>query len=87
MSEPREYRMLSDWYEDLAAEWAAFVPILRGKMQDALHWDATASARCYVELARQCTLRAARYARLAEKAKAQNQADMTNVTPIKVENQ
>ncbi len=87
MSEQREYRMLSDWYEDLAEQWLKFIPVCRLKMAESLHWEKTGSAQFYADLARVCTLRASRYARLAEKAKAQHQTDLTNVTPIKVNNQ
>lgn len=83
MSDPREYRMLSDWYEDLAAVWLSFIPVCRDKMQAALHWEKTQAAGIYMELAHQCALRAGRYARLAEEAKEKHIVDQTNVTPMK----
>ena len=87
MSEQREYRMLSDWYEDLAVVWLEVTRVCRRQMDDSLGWRDCERADWYMEMAHKASLRAGRYARLAEKAKAQHQTDLTNVTPIKANTQ
>ncbi len=87
MSEQREYRMLSDWYEDLAGFWLGFGQRVRESMaQQDFRYDID-RVSVWEAVAHRCTLRAGRYARMAEKAKAQHQTDLTNVTPIKAKNQ
>lgn len=83
MNDPREYRMLADWYEDIADLWLRFGHELRLRVGETVSSREPDRTERWLEMTRQCMLRAGRYARLAEKAKAQHQADLTNVTPIK----
>lgn len=74
--------MLADWYEELAQLWLDIGKTMKVHVAEASTFEARVAGD-FAELARQCSLRVGRYARLADQAKKSASVDLTNVSPLK----